>query len=470
MEEEKSCNKYGWVKDRASPGDKYIRFTDTSARRYMSRAGMEFKEDQKPAVFDVISTLKNGLPDCQRPYNQGALGSCTAQGAAFAFVFEQLKAGCINPIMPSRLDLYYRTRLDRGTLNEDSGATIGEAINTVLTDGVSIEKYWSYDPSKYLEKAPDICYAQSVILKGMTGQRIDLSSDRGQDAVVNHLKTALLSGHPIVHGFRVYKSFEGELIKKTSMMQMPQVGEGIMGGHCTVIVGYDDTKQAFRVRNSWGNTPEEWTVDGYFYMPYAFAADSSYCTDFWVISSVTTPDIAGYDESFLVPVTVKSNPPIPVPNPPLPPKPIPVPPLPPNPSPWGPLPPNPSPWGPLPPNPSPWIPLPPNPSPWIPLPPNPWGPLPPNPSPWNPPPNPSPWNPLPPNPSPWNPLPPNPWGPRPCPINPRPPRPNWQTYQSYDPVSTNDYYQSMIYYRNPYYYYSGDQIGQTDQNNNCHDV
>ena len=63
---------------------------------------------------------------------------------------------------------------------------------------------------------------------------------------------------------------------------MPSKNEKMLGGHAVLAVGYDDSKQVFIVRNSWG---KEWGDNGYFYMPYAFITDKNMCSDFWSIIS-----------------------------------------------------------------------------------------------------------------------------------------------------------------------------------------
>jgi C1A family cysteine protease len=45
-------------------------------------------------------------------------------------------------------------------------------------------------------------------------------------------------------------------------------------------VGYDDSKQWFIVRNSWGPT---WGIKGYFTLPYAYVTDTHLADDFWTI-------------------------------------------------------------------------------------------------------------------------------------------------------------------------------------------
>jgi C1A family cysteine protease len=48
-------------------------------------------------------------------------------------------------------------------------------------------------------------------------------------------------------------------------------------------VGYDDAKQWFIVRNSWG---ARWGLRGYFTLPYAYVTDDDLASDFWTIRVV----------------------------------------------------------------------------------------------------------------------------------------------------------------------------------------
>jgi C1A family cysteine protease len=47
-----------------------------------------------------------------------------------------------------------------------------------------------------------------------------------------------------------------------------------------LLVGYDDQKQLFIVRNSWGS---DWGDGGYCYFPYAYLTDPELCTDIWTV-------------------------------------------------------------------------------------------------------------------------------------------------------------------------------------------
>jgi C1A family cysteine protease len=61
---------------------------------------------------------------------------------------------------------------------------------------------------------------------------------------------------------------------------MPSFDEHVLGGHAVTAVGFDDSKNLFTVRNSWGTSEGD---QGYFYMPYTYLLDSSLSSDFWTI-------------------------------------------------------------------------------------------------------------------------------------------------------------------------------------------
>ena len=101
--------------------------------------------------------------------------------------------------------------------------------------------------------------------------------------MLSQFKGCLADGYPFVFGFTVYESFESAEVGRTGVLKMPKPGEGVVGGHAVLGVGYDDTAQRFIVRNSWGRG---WGQKGYFTMPYSYLLTNNLSDDFWTIRLV----------------------------------------------------------------------------------------------------------------------------------------------------------------------------------------
>lgn len=64
---------------------------------------------------------------------------------------------------------------------------------------------------------------------------------------------------------------------------VPGAKDELLGGHAVLAVGYDDAKQVFIVRNSWGPKAQD---KGYFYLPYTYLTETGLSDDFWTIKAV----------------------------------------------------------------------------------------------------------------------------------------------------------------------------------------
>jgi C1A family cysteine protease len=208
-------------------------------------------------------------------YDQGQLGSCTANAIAGAIEFDQRKQGT-KEFTPSRLFIYYNERAMEGTVSQDAGAQIRDGVKSVATLGAAPETDWPYDISKLTQKPPKQAYtdAKSDLVTTYARVTQDLTQMRG----------CLAEGYPFVFGFTVYESFESEAVAKTGELRMPKTGEAVVGGHAVVAAGYKDDQRVFIVRNSWGSA---WGLNGYFLMPYEYLITPHLANDFWTIRSVT---------------------------------------------------------------------------------------------------------------------------------------------------------------------------------------
>ena len=222
-------------------------------------------------------------PQCPAVYDQGQLGSCTANAIAGAIEFDRKKQK-LPDFTPSRLFIYYNERVMEGTApSVDSGAQIRDGIKSVAQQGACNETSWPYDDQnkepnpctscKYAKKPTAACYSEAGKHKITLYQRLS-------NAVSSQLKGCLASGYPFVFGFTVYESFESQQVAKTGILPMPAHSEKVVGGHAVCAVGYDESTQHFIVRNSWGDA---WGLKGYFMMPYAYMTNTNLADDFWTI-------------------------------------------------------------------------------------------------------------------------------------------------------------------------------------------
>ena len=90
--------------------------------------------------------LRSQCPDI---YNQGHLGSCTANALAFGYEYTKLIQHDKKEFMPSRLFIYYNERVLENTVSTDSGASLYDGIKTLKNIGVCPESQWKYDISKF---------------------------------------------------------------------------------------------------------------------------------------------------------------------------------------------------------------------------------------------------------------------------------------------------------------------------------
>jgi C1A family cysteine protease len=209
---------------------------------------------------------------CPPIYDQGQLGSCTANGLGAAVEF-MINKEQLPDFMPSRLFIYFNERKEEGTINEDSGANIRDGIKVLAKYGVCDEKLWPYNINKFKKKPRCNCYRaalQNIIEKYESA------------LTLNDYKSALSNGIILPFGFTVYESFESDEVANTGIVPVPKPGERVLGGHCVDAVGHNDNKGWLICRNSWGDS---WGDRGNFYLPYECFELCS-ISDGWVITLV----------------------------------------------------------------------------------------------------------------------------------------------------------------------------------------
>ncbi len=246
--------------------------------------------DQRDHVFSHVAAmrrLKQRLPstvdlrlsgDLPPVYDQGELGSCTANAIGAAYEFQQRKQS-LEVYPPSRLFIYYGERQIEGTIDSDAGAEIRDGMKVVSKLGAPHEQLWPYVVGRFARKPTRPAYVDAAKHNCLAYESVDVSALA--------VKAALAAGHPVVVGFTVYESFYD--ITKDGRMPLPKPNEKVEGGHAVLVVGYRKMKVKGTstmsdhaiVRNSWGAS---WAAKGHFYMPLRWLCNTDNANDFWTIT------------------------------------------------------------------------------------------------------------------------------------------------------------------------------------------
>jgi C1A family cysteine protease len=262
----RKISKLGWIPDLPDPRD----FVYSAPLRVLQAL---------PDSVDLTPTFP--------VYDQGRIGSCTANALAAAVQFDRHKNAQNPDFIPARLFIYYNERVIEGDPGNDGGARLRDGIKTLQQQGVCPEGEWPYDDtpaafeggpfpvgSKPATNPPQNCYNDAVNYEIVNYQQLTQS--------LSQMQGCLASGFPFVFGFTVFGNWYNQDPKPT-VIPVPSADDTVVGGHAVLCVGYDNTKTLFKIRNSWG--PDEGD-NGYFYMPYAYLTSTDLANDFWVINSV----------------------------------------------------------------------------------------------------------------------------------------------------------------------------------------
>ena len=214
-------------------------------------------------------------PSCPPVYDQGELGSCTANALAALYQQNEIVQKNVTQFMPSRLFVYYNERYLEGTVQSDSGASLRDGIRALAKWGVCDENLYPYKIERFANTPGANIYEAAK--KGVITKYSRIVQKLAD------MRTCLAAGDPFVIGIMVYESFESKDVAKTGNVPMPSYDEQALGGHAVLVVGYNDADQTFLVRNSWG---PKWGQGGYFTLPYEYVLDSDLTGDMWTIQMV----------------------------------------------------------------------------------------------------------------------------------------------------------------------------------------
>lgn len=251
----RTIQRFGWKRDLPDHRDLELR-----SLRESRTTGKKRLLPRKVSLADGFSRVPM--------YDQGQLGSCTANAIAAAVMFLEFKeVGDLSLTYPSRLFIYYGEREIEGSIPWDDGAEIRDGMKVVAKQGYPQEDSFPYDIRRFAERPSDGVYTEA--------KKDHITKYYRVPQTLFSLRICLAHGYPIVFGFTVYSNFP---YGGNGDISMPS--GGVDGGHAVVLTGYDDKEKMFDWRNSWG---PGWGRNGYGRIPYVYVTDPNLCDDFWTI-------------------------------------------------------------------------------------------------------------------------------------------------------------------------------------------
>lgn len=214
--------------------------------------------------------------------SQGKLGACVAhaivEGWQISRRVHNWKKGRLSyftglkVFRPSRLYVYWNAKVVEGTPpRSDSGCTVHGALKGVEAQSLCREDLWEYRPQNFGVQPPAKCYSDATTHGKSPYTKVFQS--------LNTIKESIASGNPVIFGAVLFESCYTRRVAHTGVIPLPdKERDAITGGHCMLLVGYDDNTRLFKLQNSWGRI---WGDSGFGYIPYDYVLDRELCGDFW---------------------------------------------------------------------------------------------------------------------------------------------------------------------------------------------
>jgi C1A family cysteine protease len=226
-----------------------------------------FKDEVIPDMMD-LSHYFNSVKD------QGQLGSCTAFPIAAVYEFAAIQNK--KKVDVSELYIYYNSRVIRGNVNQDTGASLLDAVNSVKKHGACLSESYPYKIENFKSAPSESSFIEAKHQVVEKACRVQINE--------KNFKQAIANGHPVIFGLKLFESFYPK--DNSGLIPYPSPKEASHknhGHHAMLVVGYNDEEKLFKVRNSWG---EIFGNQGYCYIPYDYATDSIFCTEAFVITEI----------------------------------------------------------------------------------------------------------------------------------------------------------------------------------------
>lgn len=210
---------------------------------------------------DFKSTTAKKMLATPKIRNQGTEGSCVAWGVAYAARSIRKKAQTRDRTFSVKKNIMspeylYNTCLKKNgsCQNCKAGTYMSTALNILKNRGVCLWNKMPYSDRNGCCKQPNSAQNKNAKSNKSAYSRIKIT--------VSSLKSNLNKNQPVVIAGPVDRTYMK--LKRNGILRKYNQST-YEGHHCVCIIGYDDSKKAFKFMNSWGTG---WSTSGFGYIAY----------------------------------------------------------------------------------------------------------------------------------------------------------------------------------------------------------
>lgn len=207
--------------------------------------------DYEPSgALPVMVDLSPNLPPIG---NQGTQSSCVGWAVAYAMKTQQEQVERNWGVTQTSHQFSPNWIYNQIVIGYDGGSYITDALKLVLQKGC--DTFDNFNPGNWWTQPTAESFARAYQYRIVDWNRVALN--------VLSAKTVLSQGRPVIAGIAVYPDWDW---LSPSNPIYDSVAGAMRGRHAVALVGYDDSKSAFKVMNSWGTT---WGISGYGWIAYS---------------------------------------------------------------------------------------------------------------------------------------------------------------------------------------------------------
>lgn len=196
--------------------------------------------DDAPMLPQVVPSKKDLTSIFPTPGDQGNQGSCTAWAVAYALK-SSLETTKREWTVNTNTHNFSPSFVYNQLTSAGGGIHISDAMNLVKNTGICSLNYFPYDESDYSTQPSSKVIAAANLYKASNWNTIE---------GVNTIKNYIACGAGVVIAIKVYPDFDN--ISSSNQIYDSSAGTS-RGAHAICLIGYDDSKGAFKFINSWGD-------------------------------------------------------------------------------------------------------------------------------------------------------------------------------------------------------------------------